>query len=590
MHVFCAIKVSFFTILPILLTGILLRICKGGMVSVKAYYNETVETVRRDLNGEQDFLTNEEVKRRQEKFGFNELAEGKKKSGLQIFLEQYKDFLVLILIVSAVVSLFLGETESAAVILVVITMNAILGTVQTIKAENSLESLKQLAAPEAKVVRNGAVVRIPGREITVGDVVHLESGDYIPADGRVLESASLKVDESALTGESIGVDKISAPLTGELPLGDRRNMVFSGSYVTYGRGVFLVTGIGMNTEVGKIAGLLKNTSEKKTPLQINLDRFGKKLSMIILLLCAVLFALQVLKGGAVADAFLFAVALAVAAIPEALSSIVTIVLAFGTRKMAKEGAIIRKLQSVEGLGSISVICSDKTGTLTQNRMTIEHYYVDGRDIPADQIDPANPLQEQMLKFSILCNDSTNVEGQEIGDPTETAMVNLGDKKGISAQEVRDACPRSSEVPFDSDRKLMSTFHKMKDGYTMITKGAVDVMLKRVDYIQKGGKIFPVTEVDVENICRVNEQYSESGLRVLGIGYRHFPVEKNISTEDEQGLVFLGLLAMMDPPRTESAAAVSDCKRAGICPVMITGDHKVTAAAIAKRIGILDDIS
>lgn len=557
---------------------------------MKAYYNETVETVRRDLNGEQDFLTNEEVKRRQEKFGFNELAEGKKKSGLQIFLEQYKDFLVLILIVSAVVSLFLGETESAAVILVVITMNAILGTVQTIKAENSLESLKQLAAPEAKVVRNGAVVRIPGREITVGDVVHLESGDYIPADGRVLESASLKVDESALTGESIGVDKISAPLTGELPLGDRRNMVFSGSYVTYGRGVFLVTGIGMNTEVGKIAGLLKNTSEKKTPLQINLDRFGKKLSMIILLLCAVLFALQVLKGGAVADAFLFAVALAVAAIPEALSSIVTIVLAFGTRKMAKEGAIIRKLQSVEGLGSVSVICSDKTGTLTQNRMTIEHYYVDGRDIPADQIDPANPLQEQMLKFSILCNDSTNVEGQEIGDPTETAMVNLGDKKGISAQEVRDACPRSSEVPFDSDRKLMSTFHKMKDGYTMITKGAVDVMLKRVDYIQKGGKIFPVTEVDVENICRVNEQYSESGLRVLGIGYRHFPVEKNISTEDEQGLVFLGLLAMMDPPRTESAAAVSDCKRAGICPVMITGDHKVTAAAIAKRIGILDNIS
>ena len=557
---------------------------------MKAYYNETVETVRRDLNGEQDFLTNEEVKRRQEKFGFNELAEGKKKSGLQIFLEQYKDFLVLILIVSAVVSLFLGETESAAVILVVITMNAILGTVQTIKAENSLESLKQLAAPEAKVVRNGAVVRIPGREITVGDVVHLEAGDYIPADGRVLESASLKVDESALTGESIGVDKISAPLTGELPLGDRRNMVFSGSYVTYGRGVFLVTGIGMNTEVGKIAGLLKNTSEKKTPLQINLDRFGKKLSMIILLLCAVLFTLQVLKGGAVADAFLFAVALAVAAIPEALSSIVTIVLAFGTRKMAKEGAIIRKLQSVEGLGSVSVICSDKTGTLTQNRMTIEHYYVDGRDIPADQIDPANPLQEQMLKFSILCNDSTNVEGQEIGDPTETAMVNLGDKKGISAQEVRDACPRSSEVPFDSDRKLMSTFHKMKDGYTMITKGAVDVMLKRVDYIQKGGKIFPVTEVDVENICRVNEQYSESGLRVLGIGYRHFPVEKNISTEDEQGLVFLGLLAMMDPPRTESAAAVSDCKRAGICPVMITGDHKVTAAAIAKRIGILDDIS
>lgn len=377
LHVFCAIKVSFFTILPILLTGILLRICKGGMVSVKAYYNETVETVRRDLNGEQDFLTNEEVKRRQEKFGFNELAEGKKKSGLQIFLEQYKDFLVLILIVSAVVSLFLGETESAAVILLVITMNAILGTVQTIKAENSLESLK--------------------------------------------------TDESALTGESLGVDKISDPLEGKLALGDQKNMVFSGSYVTYGRGVFLVTDIGMNTEVGKIASLLKNTSEKKTPLQVNLDQFGKKLSMMILLLCGALFVLQVLKGGNVADAFLFAVALAVAAIPEALSSIVTIVLAFGTRKMAKEGAIIRKLQSVEGLGSVSVICSDKTGTLTQNRMTIEHYYVDGRDIPADEIDPEDPLQGQMLRFSILCNDSTNVEGQEIGDPTETAMINLGDR-------------------------------------------------------------------------------------------------------------------------------------------------------------------
>ena len=356
------------------------------MVSVKAYYNETVETVRRDLNGEQDFLTNEEVKRRQEKFGFNELAEGKKKNGLQIFLEQYKDFLVLILIVSAVVSLFLGETESAAVILVVITMNAILGTVQTIKAENSLESLKQLAAPEAKVVRNGKVVQIPGREITVGDIVHLEAGDYIPADGRVLESASLKTDESALTGESLGVDKISDPLEGKLALGDQKNMVFSGSYVTYGRGVFLVTDIGMNTEVGKIASLLKNTSEKKTPLQVNLDQFGKKLSMMILLLCGALFVLQVLKG-----------------------------------------AIIRKLQSVEGLGSVSVICSDKTGTLTQNRMTIEHYYVDGRDIPADEIDPEDPLQGQMLRFSILCNDSTNVEGQEIGDPTETAMINLGDR-------------------------------------------------------------------------------------------------------------------------------------------------------------------
>ena len=557
---------------------------------MKAYYNESSDEVQRSLNGNMDFLTDEEVKKRHEKFGPNQLTGEKKKSTIQIFLEQYKDVLVLILIISAVVSLFLGETESAVVILIVITMNAVLGTVQTVKAEKSLDSLKQLAAPEAKVVRNGVVVQIPGREITVGDIVHLEAGDYIPADGRILESASLKVDESALTGESLGVDKTSEALEGELPLGDRRNMVFSGSYVTYGRGCFIVTDIGMNTEVGKIADLLKNASEKKTPLQVNLDNFGKKLSVMILVLCAVLFVMQVLKGGNVADAFLFAVALAVAAIPEALSSIVTIVLAFGTRRMAGEGAIIRKLQSVESLGSVSVICSDKTGTLTQNKMTIEHYYTDGQDILAEQVDPKNPLHKQMLRLSILCNDSTNIQGQEIGDPTETAMINLGDDVGVPAQRIRNAYPRISEVPFDSDRKLMSTFHKLRDGYTMITKGAVDVMLERVDYIWKGGKILSITAEDVENIIRVNEQYSREGLRVLGIGYRIFPQEKNISAEDEKELVFQGLIAMMDPPREESAEAVADCKRAGIRPVMITGDHKVTAAAIAKRIGILDDMS
>lgn len=557
---------------------------------MKPYYNQSAEEVQKTVNGTSAPLTLEQVKKNQEKYGFNELVEGKKKSTLQIFLEQFKDFLVIILICSAVISLFLGEAESAAVILVVITMNAILGTVQTIKAEHSLNSLKELSAPNAKVLRDGVVVEIPSREVTIGDEVHLEAGDSIPADGRIIENASLKVDESALTGESVGVEKTNETLEGELPLGDRKNMVYSGSFVTYGRATYLVTDIGMNTEVGKIAALLKNTSEKKTPLQMNLDQFGQKLSVIILVLCAALFGLQVLKGGNIADAFLFAVALAVAAIPEALSSIVTIVLAFGTQKMAKEGAIVRKLQAVEGLGSVSVICSDKTGTLTQNKMTVEHYYIDGKNIPADQIDPQNPLHKQMLRLSILCNDSTNIDGQEIGDPTETAMINLGNQLGVPAERVRNAYPRLSEVPFDSDRKLMSTLHKLKDGYTIITKGAVDVMLGRVKYIQKNGQLCELTKQDVCQIEEANQKFSEEGLRVLGVGYKKTEGEKALSTEDEYDLVFLGLIAMMDPPRAESAAAVADCISAGIKPIMITGDHKITAAAIARRIGILKDMS
>lgn len=557
---------------------------------MKTYYNQSAEEVRKELNGGLEPLSAEQVRKNQEKFGMNELVEGKKKSTLQIFLEQFKDFLVIILICSAIISLFLGETESAAVILVVITMNAILGTVQTIKAEHSLNSLKQLSAPNAKVLRDGVVVEIPSREVTVGDEIHLEAGDSVPADGRIVEIASLKVDESALTGESLGVEKTSEVLEGELALGDRKNMVYSGSFVTYGRATVVVTDIGMNTEVGKIASLLKNTSEKKTPLQMNLDQFGQKLSIIILILCAALFGLQVIKGGAVADAFLFAVALAVAAIPEALSSIVTIVLAFGTQKMAKEGAIVRKLQAVEGLGSVSIICSDKTGTLTQNKMTVEHYYLDGQDIPAEKIDPQNPLHKQMLRLSILCNDSTNIDGQEIGDPTETALINLGDQLGAPAQRVRGVYPRLSEIPFDSDRKLMSTLHNLKDGCTMITKGAVDVMLNRVKYIQRDGKLVELTPEDMKEIEAANEGFSREGLRVLSVGYKKFEASRELVLDDEHDLIFLGLIAMMDPPRVESAEAVADCIRAGIKPIMITGDHKVTAAAIAKRIGILKDES
>ena len=557
---------------------------------MKNYYQFSAEEVKQDINGKQEPLTAAEVKAHQEKFGPNELVEGKKKTTLQIFLEQYKDFLVIILIAAAIVSGFLGDAESAIVILIVITINAILGTVQTVKAEQSLASLKKLSGPEAKVLRDGSVVPIPSAEVTVGDIVMLDAGDYIPADGRLLESASLKVDESALTGESLGVEKMTDAIEGEVPLGDRTNMVYSGSFVTYGRGSFVVTGIGMETEVGKIASLLKTTSEKKTPLQVNLDQFGQKLSIIILVFCGILFGINVFRGGNIGDAFLFAVALAVAASPEALSSIVTIVLSFGTQKMAKEHAIIRKLQAVEGLGSVSIICSDKTGTLTQNKMTVEQYYVNETVIPADKIDVKDSEQEKLMYFSILCNDSTNVDGVEIGDPTETALINLGSKLGLDIQKIRGEYPRESENPFDSDRKLMSTKHTIDETPIMVVKGAVDVIMGRTASIQCGDEVRAITPEDIEKIEAQNQSFSREGLRVLGFAYKAVSAEEELSLEDENNLTFLGLIAMMDPPREESMAAVAECKRAGIRPIMITGDHKVTAAAIAKRIGILEDES
>ena len=557
---------------------------------MKNYYQFSAEEVKQDINGKQEPLTAAEVKAHKEKFGPNELVEVKKKTTLQIFLEQYKDFLVIILIAAAIVSGFLGDAESAIVILIVITINAILGTVQTVKAEQSLASLKKLSGPEAKVLRDGSVVPIPSAEVTVGDIVMLDAGDYIPADGRLLESASLKVDESALTGESLGVEKMTDAIEGEVPLGDRTNMVYSGSFVTYGRGSFVVTGIGMETEVGKIASLLKTTSEKKTPLQVNLDQFGQKLSIIILVFCGILFGINVFRGGNIGDAFLFAVALAVAAIPEALSSIVTIVLSFGTQKMAKEHAIIRKLQAVEGLGSVSIICSDKTGTLTQNKMTVEQYYVNETVIPADKIDVKDSEQEKLMYFSILCNDSTNVDGVEIGDPTETALINLGSKLGLDIQKIRGEYPRESENPFDSDRKLMSTKHTIDETPIMVVKGAVDVIMGRTASIQCGDEVRAITPEDIEKIEAQNQSFSREGLRVLGFAYKAVSAEEELSLEDENNLTFLGLIAMMDPPREESMAAVAECKRAGIRPIMITGDHKVTAAAIAKRIGILEDES
>ena len=441
-------------------------------------------------------LSQEDAADRLAKYGANELHAGKQKSVLQIFLGQFADFLVLILILAAVISACMGDVESMIVILAVITMNAILGTVQTVKASASLDSLKQMSAPTAKVLRDGQIVQIPGREVVPGDVVILEAGDSVCADGRLLECASLKCAESALTGESLPVEKDTEPLSGETALGDRKNMVFSGSFVTYGRGRFLVTATGMDTEMGKIAQLLKNTGERKTPLQVSLDQFGRKLSIIILVICAVLFGVSVLwRHENVMNAFLFAVALAVAAIPEALSSIVTIVLSFGTRKMAREHAIIRHLQAVEGLGSVSVICSDKTGTLTQNRMTVRKLYTGGEVIDAKDADFRDPLQEPLLRTALLCSDAVISGDTEIGDPTETALVRLGETNGFDEDLVRNRWPRLTEIPFDSDRKMMSTVHKLAGGLMLVTKGATDVLLDRC----------VVTPEERARIEQVNEQ-------------------------------------------------------------------------------------
>ena len=586
LHGLYAVKVFFDCIYS--LQDLQNKVEKG--IYMQDYYKMTGQQVREAVNGTAEPLSDSQVQANVEKFGPNELAEEKKKSILRIVLEQFKDFLVIILIAAAIISGALNDLESALVILVVITINAILGTVQTVKAEQSLTALKAMSAPEAKVLRGGRVVQIPSREVTVGDQIFLEAGDFVPADGRLLENAGLKIDESALTGESLGVEKDLAPIEKEAALGDRINMVYSGSFVTYGRGSFLVTSIGMETEVGKIATLLKTTSEKKTPLQINLDNFGKKLSILILIFCGILFGLSVYRGESAGNAFLFAVALAVAAIPEALSSIVTIVLSFGTQKMAKEHAIIRKLQAVEGLGSVSVICSDKTGTLTQNKMTVEDYYVEGRRIPAAEIDTDDPAQMQLLVHSVLCNDSTIDEEKEIGDPTETALIHIASKVGKDYAAIRSDSPRFSEIPFDSDRKLMSTCHQLEGKSLMVTKGAVDVLLKRISHIQEHGKSRSVTDQDRSAIEEQNMEFSRNGLRVLAFAYKEVAENFEPGTEDETDLTFLGLIAMMDPPREESMAAVAECIDAGIKPVMITGDHKITAAAIAKRIGILKDDS
>ena len=553
---------------------------------MEKFFSKVSNDVLKNFNVTKEGLTDKQVTESIEKNGYNELTEKKKKSLLIVFLEQFKDLLVVILIIAGILSIITGNVESTIVIFAVIILNAILGTVQHVKAEKSLDSLKALSSPNAKVIRNGVKVEIPSREVVPGDILILEAGDLVVADGRIIENFSLQVNESALTGESESVNKFEEVINKEeVALGDQKNMVFSSSLVTYGRALVIVTSTGMNTELGKIATLMDETKEKKTPLQVSLDDFSKKLAIIILVICVLVFGLSVYRETPIVDSLMFAVALAVAAIPEALSSIVTIVLALGTQKMAKENAIIKKIKSVESLGCVSIICSDKTGTLTQNKMTTRKIYADGELFDSENFNLENDLHNSLMRASILCNDSTSVDGKEIGDPTEVALVNLAHKYSLVEGEVRNAYKRLKEIPFDSDRKLMSTLHKIDNKYILYTKGALDVLLERTTHIKTSNEVRKINEEDKKKILDNNRYLSENGLRVLAFAYKEIDSDRELSLDDETDFTFLGLISMIDPPRVESSEAVRDCIMAGIKPIMITGDHKITATAIAKQIGI-----
>ncbi|MCH3996056.1 MAG: cation-translocating P-type ATPase [Lactobacillus amylovorus] len=563
---------------------------------MKQYYLQTKDEVLKEFKTGSDGLSTKQAEENLAKYGKNALVEGKKKTAFQVFLEQFKDLMVIILIIAAVISAFTGDLESTLVIIAVLILNAILGTVQHVKAEKSLESLKSLSSPSAKVLRNGEKIEIDSKDVVPGDIMLLEAGDMVTADGRILDNYSLQVNESSLTGESTNIDKADVDFDHEIPLGDRLNMVYSSSLVTYGRANVLVTGTGMNTEIGKIASLMNETKERRTPLQVSLDKFSSKLATAILIICAIVLGLQIWRGQPIMDALLFAVALAVAAIPEALSSIVTIVQAMGTQKMAKENAIIKNLAAVESLGSVSVICSDKTGTLTQNKMTVEDIYIGGEVLKPDQLDLGNQLHRYLLYDAVLNNDSSLKDGKSIGDPTESALlemyrkvpgIDLGNNQlGLSENDLRGLLTRQQEVPFDSDRKLMSTKHLIHTVPTIFVKGAIDILLDRCDNIRIGDEVRPMTDEDRKKILAQNEHFSENGLRVLTFAYKE--KDEDLSPETEHGFTFIGLVSEMDPPREESIEAVARAKKAGIRTVMITGDHKVTAVAIAKKIGIFSD--
>lgn len=551
-------------------------------------FKKSGEAVLRDLKTNSEGLSGQEAAQRLERYGKNGLAEGKRKGMIQVFLEQFKDLLIAILIVAGIVSMFSGQFESTIVIFAVIVLNAVLGTIQHFKAEKSLASLKELSSPTAKVMRDGIKLEVRSEDLVPGDILILEAGDLVTADARILENYSLKVNESSLTGESEPVEKTTGAIDGEkVALGDRKNMVFSGSLVTYGRAVAVVTATGMETELGKIAGLLNRTAQRRTPLQISLDHFSQKLALVIIGICFVVFGLSLYRQMPILDALLFAVALAVAAIPEALSSIVTIVLAMGTQKMARENAVMKDLKAVESLGSVSVICSDKTGTLTQNRMEVQEMYAGGRLFRQETLDLKHAAEYMLLKEAILVNDATVSDGKEIGDPTETALVQLAAKFGVDAPSYRSQHPRLGELAFDSDRKLMSTVHRMEGENVICTKGAMDVLMGRITHIMTADGVVPFNDTHRREIEDTNRMLSEKGLRVLCFAVCSLGEQEAVSLADEKDYTFVGLISMMDPPREEAVQAVADAKKGGVRTVMITGDHKITAAAIAAQIGILE---
>ena len=548
------------------------------------FYQKEVSQVFKECQSNQNGLTDQEVERRHQQFGYNVLDEKKKESPFVIFLKQFQDLLVIILIIAAIISGVSGQLESTLVIVAVIIVNAILGTVQTLKAEKSLESLKKLSVPKAKVIRNGSIQEIDSTELTIGDIVQIEAGDIISGDGRIIQCSSLQINESALTGEVESVDKITDVIHEKVVVGDQKNMAFSGSLVTNGTGRYIVTSIGMQTEIGKIASMLNEAKERKTPLQKSLDEFSGKLSIGIMIICVIVLCLNLfLAKQSLLDSLMIAVALAVAAIPEALSSIVTIVLSMSTQKMVKENAIIKNLNSVESLGCVSVICSDKTGTLTQNKMTPQTIYFYDQLMNISDLDSRHHDHSVLLKSCILCNNAVINDEQRIGDPTELALIDLVNEYTQNDAEFKNTAVRKYELPFDSDRKLMS----VSSLNHIYTKGAPDVIIKRCTSILINGRKEVLSKRHIDAIHKENQRCAHNGLRVLGFAYKDFNGSQ-IKLDDEHDLTFIGLISLMDPPRVESASAVEKCKLAGIKPIMITGDHVVTARSIAKKIGIYED--